>query len=115
MDVPGTVGEILDRKRPEVWSVAPDTTVYQAIQLMADKNVGALPVLDNNRLVGMISERDYTRKVQFVNISQTLATSRRSLHPRERFRADDSNPRFNRDCSRLRERAMDTGGHARSL
>jgi CBS domain-containing protein len=63
MDVPGTVGEILDHKRPEVWSVAPDTTVYQAIQLMADKNVGALPVLDDNRLVGIVSERDYTRKI----------------------------------------------------
>jgi CBS domain-containing protein len=63
MDVPGTVGEILDHKRPEVWSVAPDTTVYQAIQLMAEKNIGALPVLDDNRLAGIISERDYTRKV----------------------------------------------------
>jgi len=63
MDVPGTVGEILDHKRPEVWSVAPDTTVYQAIQLMADKNVGALPVLDGSRLAGIMSERDYTRKV----------------------------------------------------
>ena len=63
MDVPGTVGEILDRKQSEVWSVSPDTTVYQAIQLMAEKNVGALPVLDGTRLVGIVSERDYTRKV----------------------------------------------------
>jgi CBS domain-containing protein len=50
-------------KRTEVWSVAPDATVYQAIQIMADKNVGALPVIEGNRLVGIISERDYTRKV----------------------------------------------------
>ena len=63
MDVPGTVDEILDRKQSEVWSVSPDTTVYQAIQLMAEKNVGALPVLDGTRLVGIVSERDYTRKV----------------------------------------------------
>jgi CBS domain-containing protein len=63
MDLPGTVNDILDHKRTEVWSVAPDTTVYQAIQLMADKNIGALPVLDDNRMVGIISERDYTRKV----------------------------------------------------
>jgi len=63
MDLPGTVSEILGRKRPDVWSVAPDSTVLQAIRLMADKNVGALPVLDGNRLVGIISERDYTRKV----------------------------------------------------
>ena len=63
MNVPGTVGDILGHKRPEVWSVAPDSTVFQAIEMMADKNVGALPVLDGNRLVGIISERDYTRKV----------------------------------------------------
>jgi len=63
MNVPGTVSEILSYKRPEVWSVAPDSTVLQAIGVMADKNVGALPVLDGDRLVGIISERDYTRKV----------------------------------------------------
>jgi CBS domain-containing protein len=63
MNIPGTVCEILSQKRPEVWSVAPGSTVLQAIQLMADKNVGALPVLDGERLVGIISERDYTRKV----------------------------------------------------
>jgi CBS domain-containing protein len=63
MNIPGTVNEILGRKRPEVWSVPPGSTVFQAIQLMADKNIGALPVLDGDRLVGIISERDYTRKV----------------------------------------------------
>jgi len=63
MEIPGTVREILGRKRFGVWSVAPGSMVFQAIQLMADKNVGALPVLDGNRLVGIISERDYTRKV----------------------------------------------------
>jgi len=63
MEIPGTVREILGRKRFGVWSVAPGFMVFQAIQLMADKNVGALPVLDGNRLVGIISERDYTRKV----------------------------------------------------
>jgi CBS domain-containing protein len=63
MNLPGTVSEILGHKRPEVWSVAPDATVLQAIQMMADKNVGALPVVEGGRLVGIISERDYTRKV----------------------------------------------------
>jgi signal-transduction protein with cAMP-binding, CBS, and nucleotidyltransferase domain len=41
----------------------PNATVFEAIQLMADKSVGALPVVDNSRLVGIISERDYARKV----------------------------------------------------
>jgi CBS domain-containing protein len=59
----GTVGVLLARKDPAVWSISPDATVFEAIQLMADKNVGALPVIDNSRLVGIISERDYARKV----------------------------------------------------
>lgn len=63
MNIPGTVSEILSHKLPQVWSVAPTSTVLQAIQLMADKNVGALPVLDGDRVVGIVSERDYTRKV----------------------------------------------------
>jgi CBS domain-containing protein len=63
MNIPGTVSEILSYKRPGLWSVAPNSTVLYAIQLMSEKNVGALPVLDEDCLVGIISERDYTRKV----------------------------------------------------
>jgi len=62
MTIPGTVGEILAHKS-EVWTVAPTDKVLQAIRMMAEKNVGALPVMENGRLVGVISERDYTRKV----------------------------------------------------
>ena len=63
MEVTGTVNSILAHKGSAVWSIAPDATVFEAIQLMAEKNVGALPVVQNDRLVGIISERDYTRKV----------------------------------------------------
>ena len=63
MAIAGTIGVILARKDPAVWSISPNATVFEAIQLMADKNVGALPVVDKSRLVGIISERDYTRKV----------------------------------------------------
>jgi CBS domain-containing protein len=59
----GTVGVLLAQKDPAVWSISPNATVFEAIQLMADKSVGALPVVDNSRLVGIISERDYARKV----------------------------------------------------
>jgi CBS domain-containing protein len=59
----GTVGVLLARKDPAVWSISPNATVFEALQLMADKNVGALPVVDNSRLVGIISERDYARRV----------------------------------------------------
>ena len=63
MEVTGTVNSILANKGSAVWSIAPDATVFEAIQLMAEKNVGALPVVQNDQLVGIISERDYTRKV----------------------------------------------------
>ena len=58
-----TVSEILSHKGATVWSISPDATVFEAIQLMADKNVGAVLVTEKGKLVGIISERDYTRKV----------------------------------------------------
>jgi CBS domain-containing protein len=63
MEIAGSVSAILAHKGSAVWSIAPNATVFDAIQLMADKNVGALPVVENGRLAGIISERDYTRKV----------------------------------------------------
>jgi CBS domain-containing protein len=59
----GTIGEILSRKGSNIWSVRPDDTVFEAIQTMGDKNIGALLVMNGEKLLGMISERDYTRKV----------------------------------------------------
>jgi len=63
METNGTISEILKHKSPSLWSIAPEATVYDAIQVMADKNVGALLVLSSGKLVGVVSERDYTRKV----------------------------------------------------
>lgn len=64
MNAIGTIGEILNHKGASVWSIHPEATVFEAIQLMAEKNIGALLVTDkNHRLVGILSERDYTRKV----------------------------------------------------
>jgi CBS domain-containing protein len=58
-----TVGSILQHKGHQVWSVSPDDSVLEAIGLMADKGVGALVVIADQRMVGIISERDYARKV----------------------------------------------------
>ena len=57
------VRHLLTRKGSEVWSVDADEPVLEAIQMMADKHIGALPVTRNGELVGVISERDYARKV----------------------------------------------------
>jgi CBS domain-containing protein len=59
----GSINEILEHKGNAVWTVSPDNTVFEAIQLMSEKNVGALLVTERGRLIGIVSERDYTRKV----------------------------------------------------
>lgn len=63
MNVSGTIEVILNQKSRQIWSIEPDATVYDAIALMAEKNIGALVVVENGQLVGVLSERDYTRKV----------------------------------------------------
>ena len=57
------IGEILNQKGNRVWSVSPESTVLEAIRMMAEKNVGALLVVKDGRLLGILSERDYTRNV----------------------------------------------------
>lgn len=58
-----TIRHILKEKGAEVWSVGPNTTVFEALELMAVRDIGALAVIDGDRLVGIFSERDYARKV----------------------------------------------------
>lgn len=58
-----TIGMVLRQKTGEVASIAPDASVYQAIEMMATKKVGALLVMNQGALMGIISERDYARKV----------------------------------------------------
>ena len=55
--------QLIDAKGGHLWSIRPDAKVFEALQLMAQKDVGALLVMDGSRLAGIMSERDYARKV----------------------------------------------------
>lgn len=90
MDVSGTIDSILARKGGDIFSILPDATVFEAIEMMDQKNVGALIVMENNRLIGMISERDYTRKVflrgkrsRETKVSEIMSTDVTTARPQE--------------------------------
>ena len=57
------VSELLKRRGRTLWHARPDDTVFEALQLLAEYEVGALMVMDQGKLVGVLSERDYTRKI----------------------------------------------------
>ena len=57
------VSALLHHKGPALWSIGPEATVFEAIQLMANKNIGSLLVMSGSRLVGVMTERDYARKI----------------------------------------------------
>ncbi len=63
MELTDTVRSVLQQKGQEIWSVTPEALVYEAIEMMAHKRIGALLVISEGKLVGVISERDYARKV----------------------------------------------------
>ena len=63
MMIGGTVESVLKQKKTDLWSVPPETKVYDVVQLMADKNIGALLVIEGKTLIGIATERDYARKV----------------------------------------------------
>ena len=79
--IPGVINEILAHKGPQTWTISPDATVFEAIQVMADKNIGALPVMSGDQLLGMISERDYTRKIALKGKSSRETKVREILTP----------------------------------
>lgn len=71
-----TVEQVLEGKQQTLLSVTPDTSVYDAVKLMSDKDVGALLVLEGEQLVGIFSERDYARKVILFGKSSRETTVR---------------------------------------
>lgn len=82
------VRQLLQIKGNDVWCISPDASVYDALRMMAEKNVGALPVLEGDQLVGILSERDYARKVVLkgktsrdVPVSEIMSSPVFSVHP----------------------------------
>ncbi|MEJ2164725.1 MAG: CBS domain-containing protein [Desulfobacterales bacterium] len=85
-----TVRDILRTKGSKVYSISPDATVYEALELMAKKNVGAILVLEGKKLVGMISERDYSRKTilqgrlsRETAVHEIMTTAMPTVHPHD--------------------------------
>ena len=90
MDVSGTIDAILNQKSREIFTIPPDATVFEAIEMMDNKNVGALLVMDGKKLVGMFSERDYTRKIVLrgkrsreTKVAEIMSTNLTITHSRE--------------------------------
>ena len=90
MDVSGTIDAILNQKSGEIFSITPNATVFEAIEMMDNKNVGALLVMDGKKLVGMFSERDYTRKIVLrgkrsreTRVAEIMSTNLTVTHSRE--------------------------------
>ena len=86
----GTIGTILHHKGADVWTISPQATVFEAIQLLARKNIGALPVMEGTRLIGIFSERDYTRKVALegktshsTKVSEVLSQNVATITPQD--------------------------------
>jgi CBS domain-containing protein len=83
-----TIRQLLQLKGTDVWSISPDASVFDGLQIMADKDVGALVVCENDKLVGIISERDYARKVILVGkasidtlVSEIMTSTVFTIHP----------------------------------
>ena len=68
------VKDLLQGKGDQVWAISPQATVYEALELMANKNIGALVVTENGKLVGILTERDYARKVVLLGRSSKSTT-----------------------------------------
>jgi CBS domain-containing protein len=63
MEIAGKVGVLLQKKTGAIWSLEPSASVYEAVRIMAEKEVGALLVMRDGKLAGIVSERDYARKI----------------------------------------------------
>lgn len=75
------IQQILAEKGSETWSIGPDATVFEALERLAEKKIGALVVVENGRLCGILSERDYARKVVLLGRDSRQTTVREIMSP----------------------------------
>ncbi len=82
------VSDVLSRKGSSLMSVAPGTTVLKALELMAEKNIGSVVIMDNEKYMGIVTERDYSRKVILkgknsteTKVSEIMSTDLPSVQP----------------------------------
>ena len=83
-----TIRQLIALRGSNLWTIRPDDTVFEALRLMADKDVGALVVMDGGKIVGMLSERDYARKVILLGraskdtlVSEIMSSPVFTIHP----------------------------------
>jgi CBS domain-containing protein len=83
-----TIRHILEVKGTDLWSIGPDASVYDALRMMSDKDVGALVVMESDRMVGIMSERDYARKVVLLgktsretSVDEIMSKRVHTIHP----------------------------------
>lgn len=88
METQGTVRDILRNKKSKIWTTTPQASVYEAIRVMGEHNIGALVVLDEGKVAGVLSERDYSRKVALqgrtsrdTRVSEILHHPAITVHP----------------------------------
>ena len=91
MSMTGPISAVLQHKaQAKLWSLPPAATVFEAIQIMADRNIGAVLVMEGQQLVGVLSERDYTRKVALKGRSSKETRVREILAPPVAVRRSDT-------------------------
>lgn len=83
-----TIRHLLEVKGHDLWSTSPETSVYDALRMMSDKDVGALVVMEGEKMVGIMSERDYARKVVLLGktsretkVSEIMSKNVYTVHP----------------------------------
>lgn len=83
-----TIRNILEVKGHDLWTISPEASVYDALRLMSNKDIGALLIMENDRMVGIMSERDYARKVVLVGktsretkVSEIMSPKVFTIHP----------------------------------